>query len=398
MNILHLVGDRQLPPDPEQADISGVVRVALELARAQADMGYQATVARIGRENWQSSWKGIRLLGLKGVPWARWQVGQTTLDFRQHLPYMLLTLRSRFDIVHGHLYSYMRFLRARARVVHIHGDPYYRGSRNEGIDLKPLDLQCIARYSDRQIAISQFVADELQRGFGSAGHVVTVHNGIEASHFARERWQAEGQRLRESWQVAQDTVVFLFAGAIVAEKGMIHLARAFTRLAEQRPDVHLAIAGSSELWGGALSEQGIHSEYERGVKQVLQPLYSAGRVHFLGKVPAARMPAVYHASDVLVVPSVWREGFGLVSLEGLASGRPVIASQTGGLVEVVNEQCGMLVPPADEEALEQAMGVLASDPAQRAQLGEAARQRAQLFSWTAAAQRLDTLYRELLAG
>jgi glycosyltransferase involved in cell wall biosynthesis len=398
MNILHLIGDRFLPDNPDQTDVSGVVRVALELARLQVQQGHQVTIAAIGKEARSSTWHGVRLLSLRPVPWARVRVGKRVLDFRLHLPYVFLTRRQRFDIVHGHLYIYLRFLRARGHIAHIHGDPFYRGSRNEGIDLKPLDLQCIARYTNRQVAISKFVADELKQGLGNQGNVYTIYNGIDLAHFAHEQWARAARQLRSSWGVPDDGVVFLFAGAITSEKGVIHLARAFERLSHKAPVVHLALAGSSELWQASFSPQGLHREYEMKVRETLQDLHKDGRVHFLGRVSSADMPAVFHASDVTVVPSVWREGFGLVAVEALASGCPVIASRTGGLVEIVNEQNGLLVPVGDEQALEDAMLQLTSDPQRRQQLGEYARLSVQRFSWQKAVQELDQLYQEILTA
>jgi glycosyltransferase involved in cell wall biosynthesis len=109
------------------------------------------------------------------------------------------------------------------------------------------------------------------------------------------------------------------------------------------------------------------------------------------------MPAVYNASDAVVVPSVCREAFGLVALEALAAGRPVIASSTGGLVEIVNEHNGILVPPGDEAGLEAAMRALSGDLALRRRLGRAARQHAQQFSWGGAAGQLDAIYQDILA-
>src|SRR5439155_15062333 len=137
------------------------------------------------------------------------------------------------------------------------------------------------------------------------------------------------------------------------------------RLAADLPDVHLALAGASGLWGGPLAAQGVHDDYEDTVRHALRAPLAAGRAHLLGKVPASDMPAVYAAGDLVVIPSVCREAFPLTALEALASERPVIASAAGGLVEVVNEHNGILAPPGDEAALEAAMRALVADRARR---------------------------------
>jgi len=398
MRILHLLGDRQLPPDPDKEGASGVVRAALEIARAQVQLGHEATIVVVGHTPWCSSWNGVQLIGLPDTPWARLRINGRVLDFRQHIPYVLFTRRYPFDIVHGHLYSYLRFLRARGHVAHFHSDPFYPGQNSKKIDLQPADLKNIMRYSDAQIAVSKFIAQDLKHGFQGVGNVHLVHYGVDSELFDPERWQEAASSLRREWSVPEDGTVFLFAGAIIPEKGVIHLARAFSRLADQDSSVHLVLAGTSRLWGGRLAEDTPGDTYEGEVRKILHEDVNAGRVHFLGKVASSKMPMLYAASDVLVVPSVWREAFGLVALEALATGCPVIASSVGGLVEFVNEKNGLFVPPGEETALENAMQTLASDADLRKKLGKAAYLQAQRFSWESTAQQLDIIYRDLVTN
>jgi glycosyltransferase involved in cell wall biosynthesis len=397
MKIVHLLGNRRLSPQPDTEGASGIGRAALEIARAQVGLGHRVTVAAIGARNWRAEWQGVRLLSMTPAPWARVTARGRKLDFTQHLPYMALTSRESFDIVHGHLYSYVRVLRAGGRVVHFHTDPFYTGSKGDGIDLKPQDFQHVTRYSAAQLAPGRFVARELERGFAGRGNVHIVYNGVDAAAFDPESWQIRRALLRREWGLAGDTVVFLFAGAIVPEKGVLHLARAFVRLAAQMPNVCLALAGASSLWGTTLTRD-LHSGYEAEVRNALRELHDAQKIVFLGKVAAAEMPAIYAAADVVVIPSVWREPFPLVGLEALASGRPVIASNTGGLSEMIDEQTGVLVTPGDEAELAAAMRILASNPDMRAQQGQAARQRATRYSWQVAAREIDDIYHAILAG
>ncbi len=397
MNIVHFLGQFHLPRDPDTAAASGVPRVALEVARQQAQLGHDVSVVAIDQQPWRNTWNGVTLIGLKRVEWAKISLLGRTLDFRQHLAYVLLTLSKPFDIVHGHIYSYMRFLRGKGHVAQFHSDPFYPGRNNEGLDLKPDDFRTIAHYSDAQIGVSNFVADELRRGFGEQGNVHTVYNGINIEEFDSERAQDAGKTLRIERDIPDDAVVFLFSGAVVKEKGLIHLARAFATLAAERDNVHLMVAGVGRLWGGALVDPNEKTEYEREIEAILQEASTQGKVHSLGRVASSKMPTVYTACDVLVVPSTWREAFGLVAVEALASKRPVIASRTGGLVEIVNEEHGYLVEPGDEDGLLAAMRTLADDPALRARLGEHGRTYvAEHFSWEQAAHQLISIYQTIL--
>ena len=120
-------------------------------------------------------------------------------------------------------------------------------------------------------------------------------------------------------------------------------------------------------------------------------------VHFVGSVPQESMSMAYRASDIVVIPSIVQEGFPLVACEAMAAGRPVIASNAGGIPEVViHGDTGLLVPASDVGALAEAILRLASDQGLRDEMGRAALARANLFTWDAAARRADEVYRHLL--
>ncbi|WP_019588355.1 glycosyltransferase family 4 protein [Deinococcus apachensis] len=388
MKILHVVGAIRLPPHPEVEGCSGVARATLELARAQVEQGHEVWIAVVGKGAWREVWRGVHLVQLPHRPWAKGRVGGRTLDFSVHLPYIALTRREHFDVIHGHMYPYLRFLRGRARVTHFHSDP-------GGISVP--DLQLILRHSDAQIGVSAFVTEGLRRRLPGVGSIHTVYNGVDLATFDSGRWQDERRRLRAEWGLGEDDVAFLFAGAIVPEKGVLELGRAFAHLSATEPRVHLVLAGDAGLWDLTVrpheGAQAYHAEVLRELGQVRPP----GQVHALGRVSARDMGAVHAACDVLTVPS-YTETFSLSALESMASGRPVIASAVGGLPEVVGLGAGLLVPPGDERALEEAMRRLARDRQTRLALGQRACERVRHLSWDAAARSLEAIYAQHLGG
>ena len=157
----------------------------------------------------------------------------------------------------------------------------------------------------------------------------------------------------------------LFVGRLVYYKGLEVLLNAMSRCAGS-----LVIVGQGPLDGALRS---LVTEKRLG-----------GRVLFAGHVPDADLPAFYQACDVFVLPSIARtEAFGVVQIEAMAAGRPVISTKLPTGVPWVNQDgvSGLVVTPGDAEALGDALGRLFEDSALRQRLGEGARRRAQaLFS------------------
>lgn len=122
-----------------------------------------------------------------------------------------------------------------------------------------------------------------------------------------------------------------------------------------------------------------------------------GRVRFLGPQPHTAVLAAMRRCTALVAPSVWPEPFGLVALEAMAEGKPVIAARSGGLVDLVADgRTGLLVPPGDQRALGAAIRQLLEDAERRLALGRAAAAHAQLFSAENVVPRVEQVYESLL--
>ena len=305
-----------------------------------------------------------------------------------HLPYLLLTYRERFDVIHGQMYPSLRWLRGRVRVTHFHSDP---------ADLSLAVVKRAVASSHAQIGVSGFVTDGLRRHLPGHASMQTIPNGVDLAQFSPVRWAHERIRLRAEWGCRPEDVVFLYAGAVVPEKGLLPLGRAYARLRARLDHVHLVVAGDSGLWDLTLSphDSGDHDA------QLQAALEGTPGVQRLGRVRAQEMAAVYAACDVLVVPSLVSETFSLSEAEAMASGLPVIVSRSGALPGLIGaetdsgpQSAGLSVPPGDVPALETALERLASDAPFRLATGRAALQRAQALSWDAAAAQLDRIYSE----
>jgi glycosyltransferase involved in cell wall biosynthesis len=121
-------------------------------------------------------------------------------------------------------------------------------------------------------------------------------------------------------------------------------------------------------------------------------------VHVLKSWPHDAVMQAFQRSLFTLAPSRWPEPFGIVVIEALISGRPVIASASGGLPEIiVDQECGFLVPPGDVEALRSKIRLLLDNPYRREQMGKAAAQRAACFYTSTVVPQIEQVYSQLLS-
>jgi glycosyltransferase involved in cell wall biosynthesis len=177
----------------------------------------------------------------------------------------------------------------------------------------------------------------------------------------------------------------LFVGRLASNKGLVELLPAFAALARDDSEAHLVLVGE---------DGGMRATLEARVRG----LGLETKVHFLGHLPDdALVAAAYRDARFSVLPSEY-EAFGLVLLESLAQGTPVIASRVGGIPEFIEDKrTGLLVPPGDVPALTAALQRLWSDPALARRLGRHGRTEVvPRYTWDRVVDRLEVVYREVL--
>jgi glycosyltransferase involved in cell wall biosynthesis len=169
---------------------------------------------------------------------------------------------------------------------------------------------------------------------------------------------------------------------LVPRKGIRFLIEAAAELKPQYPDLKVVLAGDG---------------FERPeLTRLAADLGIGDAVTFLGWVPNADLPQYYRAAAVSVIPSL-EEGFGIPAAEAMGCEVAVVASDAGGLPEVVeNGVTGLVVPRGDSTALAQAIGSLLADPQRRRRMGQAGRERVlRLFDWDRSAEQFEEIYREV---
>ncbi|MCU1453138.1 MAG: glycosyltransferase [Acidimicrobiales bacterium] len=227
--------------------------------------------------------------------------------------------------------------------------------------------------------VSEFVANEVRDAFPiDPERVVVVPNGVNPpSADGPGRDAAAGQRL------ARGKSYVLAVGTVEPRKDLSTLVSAFDQLAADDPDLRLVIAGP-DGWGMETYTEAAAAARFRD------------RIVRLGWVDDDQRTALMRGAAAVAYPSRY-EGFGLVPLEAMALGTPVVTTATGALPEVVAD-AAVMVPATDVDALAGALASVLGDPERRADLIARGHQRAASFTWEATADGLVDLYHQAYAS
>lgn len=241
--------------------------------------------------------------------------------------------------------------------------PEHIGSRLclENLGLVSADAVIVNSYAVRQ----ELMARELP-----IRHIEVMPNGVDLETFR----PAPGQPADDGY--------ILFVGRLAAQKGLDCLLQAFGVILHQWPQSQLVIVGDGDL--------------ELYYKRVVRYLGFPHRVSFINWQTGPALIRLYQMAQVVVMPSYY-EPFGIVALEAMACGRPIIASKVGGLAEIIEDGVqGYLVPAGDYLELARCLSGLILDPKRRQQMGEAGRVRATQFSWDNVGAKTMDLYKSLI--
>ena len=302
------------------------------------------------------------------------------------------------DLVHGHFWmsglaaldAARRLAAGRARIPVVqtfHALGTVKRRHQGSADTSPVERQwlepAVGRQAGRVLATCSDEAFELT-AMGVAPEKISIAPcGVDPHLFSGAGPSEERGRTHR----------ILSVGRLVPRKGVDVVIGALPYLREAGfDDVELLIVGG----GGDAAETGADTEARR-LLAVAAELGVREHVRFRGQVPREAMPGIFRSADV-VVCTPWYEPFGIVPLEAMACGIPVVAAAVGGLRDtVVDEGTGLHVPPRDPEATAQALARLLADQGLRRALGQAGRQRARSgYSWDRVAVQTERAYRQAL--
>ena len=394
-------------------DSGGMNVYVRELARDLGARGIEVDVFTRWRERYdpriQQLGPNARVIHVESGPigyWPKMAVYEHLDQFGEKLLEHVAAEGKGYDLVHAHYWLSAKVARTlaehwrvpRIQMFHTLG-LVKREVLDEDIDGESDVRVAIEREAVREsaaiVAASTIELAELRQLYrADPSRVAVIPCGVDPEVFKPVR-QADA---REALGRDQCERLVLFVGRIEQIKGIDVLLRALGLLFQRHPDLRSDVC--LLVVGGALDPGDDAHETEKilELRRLVHEHRMEANVAFVGSRDQEQLALYYAAADVCAVPSL-TESFGLVALEAMACGTPVVGTRVGGLQTLIEDgESGLLVPAGDDTALAEAIHAVLTDHRLRTHLSHGARERAERFTWSRVGQRMTELYDKVLAA
>jgi glycosyltransferase involved in cell wall biosynthesis len=287
-------------------------------------------------------------------------------------------LRERIDILHCHSYRpnlYGRLAGALCRPQGLRIVAHYHNQYDDKWSVDPAALRLerhLAGVTDAMVAVSQSVQNHMAKAIGTdPARITVIPNGIGADKIG----YVDRDEARRHLGIAEGSLAIGLIGRICAQKGQEDLVSAALLLRDRMPEAVFLMIGAPE-------DERLH----QSLRARIDAVGASNSVRFTGHL--TQIALAYRGLDILAAPSRW-EGFGLMLVEAMAAGLPIVATDAGAIPEVTGG-AACLVPVADPGALADA--IQSFDEPRRRQAAADGQIRAKAFEWSSAAARLASLY------
>ena len=349
-------------------------------------LSYESRMTDLERRIIEDGVEEARAQGVKVIPLPSMVRSIRPLkDVRALLSLVWLIFKEKPDIVHTHSSKAGILGRLAAKIAGVpyivhtpHGHVFYG---HFGIVASKIFLwveRIFSKFTDRMVALTNGEKnDYVKLSVCPPEKLFKIHSGVDLKQFM----QPNGNRVekKRSLGLDQNGTVIGFVGWLLPIKGPAYLLKAMAHIWPDYPTASLVMVGKGEL--------------DVDLRAQALRMNANGKVKFLGwREDVHEIMPVF---DLLVLPSL-NEGMGRVLVEAMAAGKPVVASEVGGIPDLVKHgETGYLVRPADEKALANGIKKLLNDPERAQQMGQRGKEYCRQFSLEAMIAKLDDLYSDL---
>lgn len=392
MQIVRLAWDYPMDGKPTY----GLQPVYTYLSKAQKELGNEVHVVTLSKDGYlRRTVDGIHVYGVPP-------------PFNLNAPKVISSIikNKKESVVHSHatcgifMYFFKRFQRI-PLVSHVHGTSrshhtplVIKGERMQvsysslHVNYHMIRERILWSTADRVLTVSKGSARDVIQDYKiNEDKVRVVYNGVDTNIF---RPTGEVPSIEQIKELIGKRII-LYVGHFGVRKGILFLIRALGLVVKEFRDVHLLCIGGVPPWLGK-------NEYWEILEKEIEANRVSNNVTLLDRIPNQELPSVYSLSEIFVIPSYY-ETFSKVTLEAMACEKPVIATNMGGLPEVVEDGVtGRLVPFGSVKALADSILELLNDSKKATQMGREGRKRVlAYFTWQAVAHRIQDIYNELFS-
>lgn len=204
-------------------------------------------------------------------------------------------------------------------ILHLHNDFLNKNKRQANKILLSFD---------KILCLSNYVSNRVKEINSNYKNISTVYNGIDINNFKKIDTENLNE-YRKKYEIQENNFVYIYSGRITKEKGVLELIKAFNMLSLEQKNIKLLICGSIRK--------------DKYFKKIIKESQSNKNIVFTNYINYSELVYLYNIANVGVVPSIVEEGFGLIVIENMACGNPVIISNSGGMPELVNPSVGRIV-------------------------------------------------------
>lgn len=223
---------------------------------------------------------------------------------------------------------------------------YYNGkiyfhAHHDAFNTCKVDPNKILDRCDKVLTVSNYIKYRTRKRCSNINFnkIVNVDNCIDTEAFNKNLYKNEKEILMEKFNIKDKDIVVMFTGRTIREKGLKELIEAF-KIISYRDNIKLMIVGNS----GFANE--VVTKYDKELIEISKDI--SEKIIFTGFIHNKELPKFHSLADIAVVPSMWEEPAGLVAIEALSSGLPLIITDSGGMVEYVNDGCCITVNKDDK--------------------------------------------------
>jgi glycosyltransferase involved in cell wall biosynthesis len=350
-------------------------------------LSYESRMTDLERRIIEAGVEEVKAQGVKVIPLpSMLRSIRPVKDFRALFFLAWLIFKEKPDIVHTHSSKAGILGRLAAKIAGVpyivhtpHGHVFYG---HFGILASKIFLwveRIFSKFTDRMVALTDGERnDYIKLSVCPPQRVFKIHSGVDLEQFM----QPNGNRVekKRSLGLDQNGTVIGFVGWLLPIKGPAYLLKAMAHIWPEHPAASLVMVGKGEL--------------DVDLRTQALKMNANGKVKFLGW--REDVHEIIPIFDLLVLPSL-NEGMGRVLVEAMAAGKPVVASEVGGIPDLVKHgETGYLVRPADERALANGIKKLLNDPERAQQMGQRGKEYCRQFSLEAMIAKLDDLYSDLI--